>query len=99
MHQKEHHYLYKTKAWRMLREATLARDGFICQRCRCLLISGRKDNRSAVVNHKMPHKGDAALFHDPGNLEAVCKQCHDSDIQKEERGTSRPIGLDGWPAH
>lgn len=93
----EYQRLYKSKAWQTLRQATLARDGWKCQRCGVLLISGRASSYAAVVNHKTPHKGDLALFHDPANLEAVCKQCHDSRIQKEERSNRRPIGLDGYP--
>lgn len=30
------------------------------------------------------------------NLEAVCKQCHDSAIQAQERGR-KSFGADGWP--
>lgn len=97
MHYQEHKRLYKSKAWRQLREATLARDMWRCQSCGVYLVAGRQSPHSAVVNHKTPHKGDLELFHDPGNLEAVCKQCHDSDIQREERNPKPTIGPDGWP--
>ena len=90
-------HLYSKKAWQLLRGAILARDNWKCQRCGSFLVGGRKAPRSAVVNHKTPHKGNLALFYAPGNLEAVCKACHDSDIQREERSTKTQIGLDGWP--
>jgi 5-methylcytosine-specific restriction protein A len=54
---------------------------------------------ASVVDHKIPHKGDDALFWDSGsNWQGLCKQHHDRDKQREERG--RPIqriGADGWP--
>lgn len=51
-----------------------------------------------VVHHKVPHRGDLALFFDPSNLEAVCKPCHDGPMQSDEaRGFSRDVGPDGWP--
>ena len=69
-----------------------------CQRCGVYLADdGGKSPRSATVNHKTPHKGDLTLFFDPDNLEAVCKRCHDSDIQSEERSGKPTIGVDGWP--
>ena len=52
----------------------------------------------AVVNHKMPHKGNLTLFYDPSNLEAVCWSCHSGAIQSEEAlGYDTTIGSDGWP--
>ena len=51
-----------------------------------------------TVNHKVPHKGDRALFADPANLESVCAACHDSLIQAEEaRGHAIGCGIDGRP--
>lgn len=67
----------------------------LCERC-------KKRNRTTVatvVNHRIPHKGDQALFWDEANWEPACKPCHDSDIRREEQG-SKPkphIGMDGWP--
>jgi hypothetical protein len=50
------------------------------------------------VHHKEAHKGDPAKFFDPSNCEAVCKPCHDGELQSEERvGYSTEIGADGWP--
>jgi 5-methylcytosine-specific restriction endonuclease McrA len=86
--------LYKTALWQTLRAQILTRDLYTCQRCGCRLTQGRSRPTDAVVNHITPHKGSVDLFSDPDNLEAVCKQCHDSRIQGEERGTT--IGPDGW---
>lgn len=93
----EYKKLYATKAWQQLRTGILARDGYMCQRCGVMLTQGRKHKTAAVVNHKTPHKGDLELFYDVGNLEAVCKHCHDGKIQRQERGNRTTIGADGWP--
>ena len=37
-------------------------------------------------------------FYDYGNLESLCKSCHDSLAQSiEKRGYSTEVGTDGWP--
>ena len=54
--------------------------------------------RSGVVDHIRPHKGDEVLFFDPANLQAICKECHDSRKQLIERhGFDPTVGEDGWP--
>lgn len=50
-----------------------------------------------VVDHIVPHKGDQKLFWDETNWQSLCKECHDSEKKREEHGTIKPIGLDGWP--
>lgn len=54
---------------------------------------------ATVVDHVKPHKGDEALFWNTGNLQSLCKACHDRHKQSEDRtGRAKPvIGLDGWP--
>jgi 5-methylcytosine-specific restriction enzyme A len=92
--------LYQTKAWRMLRERVLLRDQFTCQHkgCGAMLKRGRNHERSAVVHHLKPHKGDLDLFFDYNNLQAVCWTCHSGDIQSiEAKGYDTTIGDDGWP--
>ena len=32
---------------------------------------------ASVVDHIVPHRGDARLFWDPDNLQPMCKVCHD----------------------
>lgn len=53
---------------------------------------------ATVVDHIVPHKGDQALFWNPENHQALCKQHHDSAKATEEiRGYSSEVGADGWP--
>jgi len=53
---------------------------------------------ATVVDHIAPHRGDQALFWEPSNHQALCKQHHDSAKAAEEsRGYSNEVGLDGWP--
>lgn len=92
--------LYKTATWRRTRIRILTRDLWACQwpGCGVLLVSGRKDPRSAVVDHKTPHNGDRALFFDDENLWSLCKHHHDGLKKSEERlGYSDVIGPDGYP--
>ena len=52
------------------------------------------------MNHIVPHQGDFELFHDPDNLESVCKPCHDGVIQHQEKTGKEydpTIGWDGVP--
>lgn len=52
-----------------------------------------------VVDHIRPHGGNDELFWNPENHQGLCKRHHDSQKQREERGTATPqaIGADGWP--
>ncbi|WP_306150632.1 HNH endonuclease [Roseovarius sp. MMSF_3281] len=76
---------YYTKRWRDLKAKIHARDGYIC--CQTgVLLSGRKHAPdSPVLDHKVPHRGDPALFWDETNLQTVSKQWHDSVKQSMER--------------
>ena len=60
----------------------------ICQEC--------KQAPATVVHHRRPHNGQWALFANPGNLQSVCKPCHDGAIQRGERAGNyaREIDLD-----
>lgn len=53
---------------------------------------------ATIADHVDPHKGDEELFWD-GKLQSLCKQCHDSDKQREERGGKirQQFAADGWP--
>jgi len=84
--------LYRTAAWRSLRQSTFARDLYTCQICK------RYAGASPICDHIRDHKGNAALFHDPANLRTLCKPCHDRHAQAQSHGTmKRQIGADGWP--
>ncbi|MFT0533945.1 HNH endonuclease signature motif containing protein [Castellaniella hirudinis] len=53
---------------------------------------------ATIVDHRIPHRGDQALFWDRSNWQGLCKTHHDSTKQRIERGSQRQaIGLDGWP--
>ncbi|MGL4528197.1 MAG: HNH endonuclease [Aestuariivirga sp.] len=76
-----HRAWYNTAEWKRLRIATFTRDLFVCALCK------RIEGKSAwlVCDHVEPHKGDRAKFFDPANLQTLCKPCHDSEKQKQER--------------
>ena len=91
--------LFQTLRWKATRERILLRDKYTCKSCGCGLTGGRTHPRAAVVHHLIPHHGEAELFWcgDDG-LEASCKRCHDSALQRSEaRGYSDRIGVDGFP--
>lgn len=77
-----------------IRRQAFIRDLYTCQRCGCIVLEGNRHHpRAAVANHKKSHKGDPTLFFDLDNVETVCKQDHDTRIQREEaRGYT--IGCD-----
>ncbi|WP_197457685.1 HNH endonuclease signature motif containing protein, partial [Snodgrassella sp. CFCC 13594] len=53
---------------------------------------------ATVVDHIKPHCGDMKLFWNRNNWQSLCKGCHDSIKQAEEKGRKvNAIGLDGWP--
>jgi len=55
-------------------------------------------SKATVVDHIEAHRGDQKLFWDQSNWQALCKRCHDSAKQSEEkRGYNIAIGADGWP--
>jgi 5-methylcytosine-specific restriction endonuclease McrA len=77
--------LYSTARWQALRWSVLVEAMFTCAMCRKVEGDGSK----LVADHKVPHRGDEQLFWDRGNLQCLCKRCHDSDKQREEtRGRS-----------
>lgn len=76
---------YKLARWRDLRWSVLERDLFTCRRCN--RVEG--ETRFLVADHIRPHRGDAALFWDPANLQCLCKGCHDRVKQAEERQAAR----------
>jgi 5-methylcytosine-specific restriction enzyme A len=72
---------YKTARWQRLRWSVLVRDLFTCRLCRRI----EADTSQLVADHRVPHRGDEALFWDDGNLQCLCKACHDGVKQGEER--------------
>ena len=81
-------------AWRKARAEFLAQHPW----CRFCAEVGRQ-MRATVVDHIVPHRGDAELFWDRSNWQSLCDTHHSSTKQAQEKGGSRPaIGVNGWPA-
>lgn len=86
-------HLYNTKQWYRLRYYQLQRQP-LCVFCAKL----GKAIPAGIVDHIKAHRGDEALFFDAGNLQSLCKPCHDGTKQQlEKSGTLRGCGLDGLP--
>lgn len=85
--------MYSTRGWAVLRERQLAYEP-LCAMCR---EAGRVEP-ATVVDHIEPHKGRVESFFDEGNLQSLCKPCHDSHKQRAEK-SGRLIGCksDGAP--
>lgn len=58
----------------------------------------RCDAPATVVDHKVPHRGDAKRFWDRNNWQPLCRKCHDRWKQSTERkrGLSRGVVSDFW---
>ncbi|ASP70425.1 HNH endonuclease [Sinorhizobium meliloti] len=78
---------YKTADWQRLREEVLIRDMFTCQMIGCGKFMA--DTSQLVADHKRPHRGDHDLFWDIGNLQCLCKPCHDGLKARQEARTLR----------
>jgi 5-methylcytosine-specific restriction enzyme A len=76
---------YGTKRWRQLRWQVLLEAMFTCARCG--RIEG--NTRLLVADHVEPHRGDERMFWARGNLQCLCKPCHDSEKQREEAAARR----------
>jgi 5-methylcytosine-specific restriction protein A len=74
---------YSLRAWKDRRDHQL-RVQPLCERH----LARGETVQATVANHKAPHKGDWQLFI-AGPLESVCKACHDSEVQREERAAAR----------
>jgi 5-methylcytosine-specific restriction endonuclease McrA len=91
MHHQPWKAWYKTARWQRLRAAILLRDLYQCQRAECGRIEG---NTSLLVcDHITPHRGSDALFWDEGNLQCLCKPCHDRLKQQQEQSTLHQRGV------
>lgn len=73
---------YKTARWRALRWECLTAASFTCARCNWF---GGAKTSDLVADHVRPHRGERDAFFDPGNLQCLCRSCHDRDKQREER--------------
>lgn len=81
--------------WQTARKRFLAKpENVLCRMCseRGLVTE------ATVVDHIKPHMGDQSLFWDTGNWQPLCKQCHDSAKQREDKGrVVTAFGADGLP--
>lgn len=77
---------YNSAEWRSvpsgLRWRCLLRDRFTCQWPGCGRIE--PDASKLVADHVAPHRGNRRLFFDLGNLQTLCKPCHDTHKQRAE---------------
>ena len=48
--------------------------------------------RATVVDHVQPHRGDWDRFIDRGNLQSLCKGCHDRKTTREQAQLRRSEG-------
>jgi len=72
---------YKTTRWQKLRQRVFLRDHYTCQLCGKL-----EGNTSRLIgDHKEPHRGNEAAFFNEENVWTLCKPCHDSEKQKQEK--------------
>lgn len=87
-------HLYNRKRWKKLRLDHLAENP-LCVMCK---QEGRV-TVAEVVDHITPHKGDEDLFHNPMNLQGLCKLHHDAAKQKAEKNKVNTVGCgeDGIP--
>jgi 5-methylcytosine-specific restriction protein A len=81
---------YNTPRWRRIRKAQLIKEPW-CRYCHPRLIV------ATVADHIIPHRGNAGLFWDTGNLQSLCAPCHSGTKQAEENNPNPQIGEDGWP--
>lgn len=83
---------YGKQAWKDRRSVQLTRDP-LCAMCMELGIA----EAATVADHIIPHRGCPRLFN--GELQSLCKRCHDS-VKAREENTGRRIGhnADGSPA-
>lgn len=72
---------YSTARWQRLRWSVLLREQFTCAYCSKV----EAETRQLVADHRVAHRGDPDLFWDASNLQCLCKSCHDSAKQREER--------------
>lgn len=77
---------YSLPVWRKL-AALVRSEEPLCQLC---LKEGRL-TPSQCVDHKVPHRGDWALFISRLNTWALCKRCHAIKTSKEDGGFGNKV--------
>lgn len=84
---------YGTQRWKDRRTEQLSHFP-LCKMC----LERGIVRAATIADHREPHKGDELKFW-TGELDSLCKPCHDSDKKRIEAGgkAKQHIGLDGWP--
>lgn len=72
---------YRTARWKRLRQDVFLRDLYQCRMCGDVISQPIE----RVCDHIEPHGGDERRFWDPGNLQTLCKACHDGEKQRQEQ--------------
>jgi 5-methylcytosine-specific restriction protein A len=81
---------YSLARWKRLRMETFTRDRFTCAMCGQL----QGDTSKLVADHIKPHRGNATLFWDRGNIQTLCAApCHAKRKQAEEHQTLHHRGV------
>lgn len=91
----QHKHLYNSARWKRMRARQLEAEPL----CRMHDELGQLV-AATVADHIKAHRGDAELFFDEGNLQSLCKPCHDAHKQAQEHsagGVLRGAGLSGAP--
>jgi 5-methylcytosine-specific restriction protein A len=74
--------------WRRAREAFLSRHPLCeCPECGAGAIRALA---ATIVDHIVPHRGDAKLFWNQKNWQAMAKPCHDAKTAREDGGFGNP---------
>ena len=82
-----------TARWRKARANYLRRHP-LCSMCKAREVT----SAATVVDHIVPHKGDATLFWDEGNWQGLCATDHNATKRVQEAtGVLRGCDVDGMP--
>lgn len=69
-----------------------ARERFLRQHPLCVMCEQERPPRvtaATVVDHKVPHRGDQAVFWDETNWQSLCKPHHDGEKQRQENEATK----------
>lgn len=81
------HDRYSSSQWKRLRDIVIKRDCYLCKACGCVVSTeGPKCDRTANVDHIIPHNGDFNLFIDLNNLQLLCQSCHSRKTTSQDGG-------------
>jgi 5-methylcytosine-specific restriction protein A len=68
----------------------MASRAFLIEHPLCVRCEARgKISPATVTDHMIPHRGNARLFWDRDNWQALCKRCHDRKTVMEDGGFGR----------